>query len=128
MRRTAGRGARTGGSAGGSRSARPANVRSASGAGRAARWSRCRGGRSAGDPPSAQPGPQVLVVIALVGVRLRRSAPAWPAPGADRGDGLYQRDQRLLSWVLAAVTATASGNPVVSVRTCSLEPGLSRST
>src|SRR5512143_218487 len=33
-----------------------------------------------------------------------------------------------LSWVLAALTATASGRPVASVSTCSLEPGLPRST
>src|SRR3954452_6397180 len=33
-----------------------------------------------------------------------------------------------LSWVLAAETATASGSPFRSVSTCSLEPGLPRST
>src|SRR4051812_39798800 len=33
-----------------------------------------------------------------------------------------------LSWVLAALTATASGRPAASVSTCSLEPGLPRST
>src|SRR3954470_14708432 len=33
-----------------------------------------------------------------------------------------------LSWVLAALTATASGRPPASVSTCSLEPGLPRLT
>src|SRR5688500_17645993 len=33
-----------------------------------------------------------------------------------------------LSWVLAALTATASGSPLASVSTCSLEPDLPRST
>src|SRR4028118_292318 len=33
-----------------------------------------------------------------------------------------------LSWVLAALTATASGRPPASVSTCSVEPSLPRST
>src|SRR5512135_1239924 len=46
-----------------------------------------------GDAASAQPGPQVLVVVAGVGVQLGRTLPPRATPAADGGDGLHQRHQ-----------------------------------
>src|SRR3954454_13086174 len=52
-------------------------------------------GDARSDPPSAQPRPQMLVVIALVGVQLGRTPAPRTAPGPDGRNGLHQRDQRL---------------------------------
>src|SRR4051812_4539836 len=50
-------------------------------------------GNPRSDPPRAQPGPQMLIVIALVRVQLARPAPPAPTPGADRRNGLHLRDE-----------------------------------
>lgn len=81
-----------------------------------------------GDAAFTQPSPQVVIVVALVGVQLGGLASAWAAAGAYRRDPADQRLQGWLSWRLAPDMPTEMGKPVRSVIRWIFEPFLPRST
>ena len=57
----------------------------------------------------AQPGPQMRIVIALVGRQPGRATPVPSSPGAHHGDGLYQPDEGRGYMGVAGVALRASG-------------------
>jgi hypothetical protein len=73
------------------------------------------------DPASAQPHAETVVVIALVGVRLSRSAATRPTPGGDRRDAPHQRHQRL-TLVAAEIPTQISSPPRSTIRRIFDEP------
>jgi hypothetical protein len=80
------------------------------------------------DPPAGQVGAAAAVVVGLVRVGL-----AWPAALATLGVTTLgmsssSASKTAASGVLAAVTSSDSGMPPPSLATCSLDPGLARST
>jgi hypothetical protein len=84
-------------------------------------------GDARGDPAFAQLAPVVVVVVAAVGVELPRLAPWSPAPAADRGHGVDQRDELGDVVAVAAGQGHRQGMPASQIRWC-VESGRPRST
>lgn len=81
-----------------------------------------------GDAAPAQPGQGLSGMAGLVAAELARAPAPRPAPERTAGIALTSGASAWLSWTLAAGTPTASGTPWASDSTCSLLPGLPRST